>query len=132
MKLTPNLFFQSFFNLTETVASKYNKLAQDIKAYRQKKSIEYLAKIPFSDLKVFEKVLPALPANSQLHISNSSPIRYAQLFDIEKLFHNHVYWENQPLVSYMLKKNILLHYPTYPHIHTLIAEQKWGDSQLEK
>jgi 2-succinyl-5-enolpyruvyl-6-hydroxy-3-cyclohexene-1-carboxylate synthase len=25
-----------------------------------------------------------LPANSQLHISNSSPIRYAQLFDIEK------------------------------------------------
>jgi hypothetical protein len=26
----------------------------------------------------------------------------------------------------MLKKNILLHYPTYPHIHTLIAEQKWG------
>jgi 2-succinyl-5-enolpyruvyl-6-hydroxy-3-cyclohexene-1-carboxylate synthase len=83
-EMTPNLFFQSFFNLTETVASNYNKLAQDIKAYRQKKSIEYLAKIPFSDLKVFEKVLPALPANSQLHISNSSPIRYAQLFDIEK------------------------------------------------
>jgi hypothetical protein len=28
--------------------------------------------------------LPALPKNSQLQISNSSPIRYAQLFDIEK------------------------------------------------
>lgn len=82
--ITPNLFFQSFFNLTETVASNYNQMAQDIKAYRQKISLEYLAKIPFTDLKVFEKVMPALPANSQLHISNSSPIRYAQLFDIEK------------------------------------------------
>jgi 2-succinyl-5-enolpyruvyl-6-hydroxy-3-cyclohexene-1-carboxylate synthase len=83
-KMTPNLFFQSFFNLTKKVASDYNQNAQDIKAYRQNKSIEYLAKIPFTDLKVFEKVLPALPADSQLHISNSSPIRYAQLFDIEK------------------------------------------------
>ena len=46
--------------------------------------MEYLAKIPFTDFKVFEKVLPALPKNSQLQISNSSPIRYAQLFDIEK------------------------------------------------
>jgi len=53
-------------------------------------------------------------------------MRKLQLFDIEKMFHYHVYWENQPLVLYMLKKNILLHYPTYPHIHTLIAEQKWG------
>jgi len=53
-------------------------------------------------------------------------MRKLQLFDIEKLFHSHVYWENKPLVSYMLKKNILLHYPTYPHIHTLIADQKWG------
>jgi 2-succinyl-5-enolpyruvyl-6-hydroxy-3-cyclohexene-1-carboxylate synthase len=66
------------------VESTYSQLAQDIKAYRQKKSVEYLAKIPFSDLKVFEKILPVIPNDYQLHISNSSPIRYAQLFDIEK------------------------------------------------
>jgi len=81
---TPNLFFESFFIFTESVESHYNQLAQDIKALRQQKSMEYLAKIPFADFKVFEKVLPALPKNSQLQISNSSPIRYAQLFDIEK------------------------------------------------
>ena len=80
----PNLFFQSFFMLTETVESNYNKYLQSIKALRQQKSIEYLAKIPFTDFKVFEKVIPALPKNSQLQISNSSSIRYAQLFDIEK------------------------------------------------
>ena len=81
---TPNLFFQSFFMFAETVESNYNQWAQDIKALRQRKSLEYLAIIPFTDFKVFEKVIPALPKNSQLQISNSSPIRYAQLFDIEK------------------------------------------------
>ena len=49
-----------------------------------------------------------------------------QLFDIDKIFHYQVYWENKTLVHYMLKKNILLHYPTYPHFHTLISDQKWG------
>ncbi len=83
-EVQPNLFFQSFFMLTETVESNYNKYLQSIKALRQQKSIEYLAKIPFTDFKVFEKVIPALPKNSQLQISNSSSIRYAQLFDIEK------------------------------------------------
>ncbi len=83
-EVQPNLFFQSFFMLTETVESNYNKYLQSIKALRQQKSIEYLAKIPFTDFKVFEKVIPALPKNSQLQISNSSSIRYAQLFNIEK------------------------------------------------
>jgi 2-succinyl-5-enolpyruvyl-6-hydroxy-3-cyclohexene-1-carboxylate synthase len=83
-EVQPNLFFQSFFMMTETVESNYNQYAQDIKALRQKRSLDYLAKIPFTDFKVFEKVIPALPKNSQLQISNSSPIRYAQLFDIEK------------------------------------------------
>ncbi len=83
-EVQPNLFFQSFFMLTETVESNYNQHLQNIKALRQKRSLDYLAKIPFTDFKVFEKVLPALPKNSQLQISNSSPIRYAQLFDIEK------------------------------------------------
>lgn len=83
-EVTPNLFFQSFFPLTQKVESNYNQKLQHIKAVRQQKSLEYLAKIPFTDFKVFEKVLPALPKNSQLQISNSSPIRYAQLFDIEK------------------------------------------------
>jgi len=82
--MQPNNFFQSFFKLTHEVESTYNQLAQDIKVYRQKKSVEYLAKIPFSDLKVFQKILPVMPIDYQLHISNSSPIRYAQLFDIEK------------------------------------------------
>ena len=40
--------------------------------------------IPFSDFKAFEIVLQKLLENCQLQISNSSPIRYAQLFEINK------------------------------------------------
>jgi 2-succinyl-5-enolpyruvyl-6-hydroxy-3-cyclohexene-1-carboxylate synthase len=37
--------------------------------------------LPFSDFKVIELLLDVLPENSQIHISNSSMIRYALLFD---------------------------------------------------
>ena len=43
----------------------------------------YVSKIAFSDFKAFELIIPRLPKNSQLQISNSSAIRYAQLFDID-------------------------------------------------
>ena len=81
-EVSPNVFFDSFFSLTNTVESSYNHKLHEVKLYRAKKHQEYLDKIPFSDLKVFEKVLPALPENCQLQISNSSAIRYAQLFPI--------------------------------------------------
>src|SRR5690606_22266135 len=35
----------------------------------------------FSDFKVFEKIIETLPENIDLQYSNSSAIRYAQLFD---------------------------------------------------
>ena len=59
-------------------------MAQELKAYRKVKHDEYLSKIPFSDFKVFEAFIPALPENSQLQISNSSAIRYMQLFDVKE------------------------------------------------
>jgi len=43
----------------------------------------YLEKIPFSDLKAFEIILQHLPKNVMLQLSNSSTIRYAQLFPID-------------------------------------------------
>ena len=47
------------------------------------KTAGYLSKIPFSDFKVFDTVLTFLPTNTQLQISNSSAIRYAQLIAID-------------------------------------------------
>ncbi len=49
---------------------------------RREKHSQYLAKIPFSDFKVFEIVLKNIPNHSQLQVGNSSAIRYTQLFDL--------------------------------------------------
>ncbi len=81
-KANPNELLGRLLPQTVTVESDYNAKAQSLKTFRKQKNDEYLAKIPFSDFKAFEILLPALPDNSQLQISNSSAIRYAQLFDI--------------------------------------------------
>ena len=41
----------------------------------------YLKNTPYSDLKVFEYLFDNIPSGASIHISNSSPIRYQQLFE---------------------------------------------------
>ena len=81
-KAVPQHFFETFLPLTQNVDSSYQSELNQIKALRKEKQEIYLSKIPFSDLKAFEIILPYLPQNSMLQISNSSPIRYVQLLDI--------------------------------------------------
>ena len=78
-----NNFLSDFLPKTVKVDSSYHNMAQELNAFRKIKHNEYLAKIPFSDFKAFEIILLALQNNSQLQISNSSAIRYLQLFDVK-------------------------------------------------
>ncbi|TDE07242.1 2-succinyl-5-enolpyruvyl-6-hydroxy-3-cyclohexene-1-carboxylic-acid synthase [Flavobacterium sandaracinum] len=82
-EVDPNPFFDTFLPLTNAIESTYFQQLDAVKVLRKLKSDMYLDKIPFSDFKVFEKVIEGLPKNSQLQISNSSAIRYAQLIDID-------------------------------------------------
>lgn len=79
----PNDFFSQILPFTKTVKSDYFKLGQTVKKKRETLHKKYLEKIPFSDLKAFGEIIPALPKNSMLQVSNSAAIRYAQLFDID-------------------------------------------------
>jgi len=79
----PNDFFQQIMPFTKTVKSDYFEKGQAIKKIRAQKHKQYLSKIPFCDFKAFEMILPALPKDIMLQISNSSAIRYAQLFEID-------------------------------------------------
>ncbi|MHC0441912.1 2-succinyl-5-enolpyruvyl-6-hydroxy-3-cyclohexene-1-carboxylic-acid synthase [Flavobacterium sp. 3-210] len=81
--MEPNDFFKDLLPKTEFVASNYFKKIDKIYSLRNKRKEEYLKKIPFSDFKVFEKIIESLPKNIQLQISNSSAIRYAQLINID-------------------------------------------------
>ena len=50
---------------------------------RREKHLAYLKSIKYSDFSVFEQALNAIPESCQLQISNSSIIRYAQLFSMK-------------------------------------------------
>ena len=55
--------------------------------WRQKKECaidrhnDFLARVPWSDWKAFSLIWPALPVGVSLQLSNSTPVRYAQLFE---------------------------------------------------
>lgn len=80
--IAPNQFLESLLPLSSYQQSDYQQVADKIIQHRKQKHTEYLAKIPFSDFKAFKLILSQLPPNIQLQVSNSSPIRYAQLFPI--------------------------------------------------
>ncbi|WP_296682332.1 2-succinyl-5-enolpyruvyl-6-hydroxy-3-cyclohexene-1-carboxylic-acid synthase [Flavobacterium sp.] len=82
-EVNPQVFFNQFIPLTKAIASDYTQRLDHVKQIRKAKHDNYLSTIPFSDFKVFEQLIPQLPKNSQLQISNSSAIRYAQLIPID-------------------------------------------------
>ena len=82
-EVNPNEFFSLLLPLTKTIQSDYYRKMNDINVLRKAKRDNYMSKIPFSDFVVFDKIISSLPINSQLQISNSSAIRYAQLIDID-------------------------------------------------
>ena len=85
IEIEPNKFFESFLpKITHYVKSNYSSTWNAVKNKRQKRHAEYLEQIPFSDFMVFDKLLKSVPNNTVLQIGNSSAIRYAQLFNINK------------------------------------------------
>jgi 2-succinyl-5-enolpyruvyl-6-hydroxy-3-cyclohexene-1-carboxylate synthase len=68
----------------DTIKSSYQFNVAEIWKDRVAKHQEYTAKIPFSDFKVFDFLCKNVPSNIQLQVSNSSAIRYLQLFDLDK------------------------------------------------
>lgn len=77
-----NSFF-SQLQVENNVVSNYKNHITSIWENRKVKHSEYVANIPFSDFKVFDFLSQYLPSNIQLQVSNSSPIRYIQLVDID-------------------------------------------------
>jgi len=83
-KMTENSFFKEFLVKNFAIESSYQKKWLSVKNRRTEKHNEYLKELPFSDFKAFEVILSKLPNNLVLHLSNSSTIRYVQLFDANR------------------------------------------------
>jgi 2-succinyl-5-enolpyruvyl-6-hydroxy-3-cyclohexene-1-carboxylate synthase len=94
----------TYFRLKRTVTAKPNQLFSELikvlpekssvyfNTWRQRKELlvqrknKYLGTIPYSDLQVFDFLLKHLPDHTNLHLGNSTPVRYSQLFGSDKKF----------------------------------------------
>ena len=84
IQTSPTDFFTNFNQFISKNNSNYQLQWLAFRNERRKNHAEYFKTIPYSDFSVFKTVLEKLPNNSQLQISNSAIIRYAQLFTINK------------------------------------------------
>ncbi len=83
-KASVNEVFNALLINKSQTQSDYQSYWQNVKQEREKKHQKYLQEVPFSDLKVFDIILKSVPNNNMLQLGNSSTIRYAQLFDLNK------------------------------------------------
>lgn len=84
IKTTPNHFFSKFLPKITPIKSDYNSYWSRVKELRLIKHNDYLNSIDFSDLKAFNAILNSIPNNTILQLGNSSTVRYAQLFDLNR------------------------------------------------
>lgn len=80
-KLSENTFFTRLIKDDVNTISDYQSKWLSVKTKRADKHKAYLNSIPFSDFKAFEVLQKHIPEHSILHLSNSSTVRYVQLFD---------------------------------------------------
>lgn len=83
---SPDKFFSQFFPLVKNISSEYRSEWVEVKQRRQELHEKYVKKTPFSDFKVYEALLKNIPKGYNVHLSNSSTIRYAQLFKLDPSF----------------------------------------------
>lgn len=80
--------------LSEQHQDKTNRYAehwQNISSNAYKELETYCKTIPFTDMKVMDMVMKHIPQNSDVHLGNSSPVRYANLFETDSKNGIHYY-----------------------------------------
>lgn len=86
----PVIFLKELVKVSP-VASSYSLLWKQLKDERQLRHNDFIKNLPFSDLRVIKTLDEKIPDSYNLQISNSSMIRYAQLFNFNsknKIFCN--------------------------------------------
>ncbi len=80
----PEIFFNKLLGFIKLEPQPYYNLWEVLRDKKDLKHREYCSKTDYSDFKIFEILSYRIPENYNIHFSNSSPIRYAQLFDFQK------------------------------------------------
>ncbi|GIM53485.1 2-succinyl-5-enolpyruvyl-6-hydroxy-3-cyclohexene-1-carboxylic-acid synthase [Capnocytophaga cynodegmi] len=86
-----NFFFDSLSSELQKNDSEYKRKWLTINEEIHQKHLEYISEIPYSDLKIYKEIFRKTPDNQSVQLSNSSTVRYAQLFKLNpswKIFCN--------------------------------------------
>jgi 2-succinyl-5-enolpyruvyl-6-hydroxy-3-cyclohexene-1-carboxylate synthase len=89
IRSTPETFFSRFMPLTRRGTGDYAAWWRQRDRRSAERHQAFLQRAPFSDLKAFDCLLRELPAGITLHLANSTPVRYSQLFPVKNRFRYH-------------------------------------------
>lgn len=87
-----NLFLEQMAEKSIVHASNYRDFWLQRNNLHRIKHETFMAQAGYSDLKVYELLADKLPERSHLHLANSTPVRYAQLFEHKQLIS---FWSNR-------------------------------------
>ncbi|WP_405206810.1 2-succinyl-5-enolpyruvyl-6-hydroxy-3-cyclohexene-1-carboxylic-acid synthase [Aquimarina sp. LLG6339-5] len=86
IKMNPNMFLSGFLPDTKIIDNEYKSFWIAKRNQRRVRHEKYLQEVDFSDLKVFETMFDLIPNDQMIQLSNSSTVRYAQLFSLNPSF----------------------------------------------
>ncbi|WP_347216573.1 2-succinyl-5-enolpyruvyl-6-hydroxy-3-cyclohexene-1-carboxylic-acid synthase [Chryseobacterium sp.] len=84
IEVKPEVFFSKLLKFINLEPRPYFNLWDVLRDKKDAKHQQFLNTVEFSDFYFFNKASQTIPENYNIHFSNSSGIRYAQLFDFGK------------------------------------------------
>lgn len=79
--VSPEIFFAQIATSVRPAESMYGEAWRMVDARMKERHDAYVAASAFCDLTAFAAILPRIPEGSDVHLANSTPARYAQLFE---------------------------------------------------
>ena len=92
LPVTAESFLSQFAGAVKPGSGSYFNDWVNRKMNRKERHGNYLGQLPWCDMKAYEVLFRGIPAGSHVHLSNSTPVRYAQLFDQPRSFR---FWSNR-------------------------------------
>lgn len=91
LQVDEKYLFELFSEQHQDKTNRYAEHWQNISSNAYKELETYCKTIPFTDMKVMDMVMKHIPQNSDVHLGNSSPVRYANLFETDSKNGIHYY-----------------------------------------
>lgn len=80
----PEIFFSKLLKDIQLEPKAYYNLWDSLKDKKDAKHDQFTQNVNYCDFQLYKMLSDVVPANYNLHFANSSPIRYAQLFNFNK------------------------------------------------